>query len=295
VSRLIREPLVHFLAAGAALFALYGLASGAREERRDRIVVSEAQVASLAEAFARTWMRPPKPSELRGLVDDYVREEVLYREALALGLDRDDLVVRRRMRQKMEFLNQDLVEADAPTEAELRAFFEANAEAFRVPERISVEQIFVDLEKHGAEAEARAAAWLARLRERPEAREAGGLGDPTLLPRALSAATLREIDGIFGGGFGEALASAPPGAWIGPIASAYGLHVVRVAARDGGRLPPFEEVRGAVEREWSSERRKETDEAFYRALRDRYEVEVRLPDAAPAEAAPAEPLASRAP
>jgi hypothetical protein len=274
---LVREPLFHFLLGGAALFLLYGQVAGPGAEQPDRIVVTEDRVAMLARSFERTWMRPPAESELRSLIDDYVTEEVLYREALALGLDRDDLIVRRRMRQKMEFLNDGLAER-GPSEDELRAFLKANPERFLIASRVSFAQVFVNPEAPGA-LEERAADLLARLRagEGPDA-----LGDPTLLPQGLSGSTPAEVAGTFGAPFAEALAETPEGAWSGPVDSSFGAHLVRVSARESGRLPPLEEVRGAVEREWAAERRKEARKRFYDALRGRYNVEVRMPSAAPA-------------
>jgi hypothetical protein len=245
-------------------------------ERPDRIVVTGHRVAMLARTFERTWMRPPTESELLGLIDDYVTEEVLYREALALGLDGDDLVVRRRMRQKMEFLNDGLTESGA-SEDELRAFFEANPERFLVPSRVSFVQVFVNPEAPGA-VEGRAADLLARLRdgEDPDA-----LGDPTLLPQGLTGATLAEVASTFGVPFAEALAETPEATWSEPMDSSFGAHLVRVSARDPGRLPALDEVRSEVKREWAAERRKEARERFYDAARARYDVEVRMPPAAP--------------
>jgi hypothetical protein len=258
------------------LFGIYGQVAGPGAAGPDRIVVSEDRVAMLAQFFERTWMRPPSTAELDGLIDDFVTEEVLYREALVLGLDRDDLVVRRRMRQKMEFLNEGLSERE-PDEDALRAFLEANPERFRVPPRVSFVQVFVNADAAGSPGE-RAAVLLAQLRE---GSAAVGLGDPTLLPAELKRATPAEVARSFGAPFSEALAGAPEGAWSGPVASSFGLHLVRVAAREPGRRPALEEVRAAVTREWAAAQRQEARAHFYETLRARYEVEIRRP-AAPA-------------
>ncbi|MDH3198544.1 MAG: peptidylprolyl isomerase [Candidatus Krumholzibacteria bacterium] len=270
--RWLREPLLHFLLAGAALFALHGMVAGPGVAPPERIAVGEDRIRMLSQSFERTWQRPPSALELGGLIDDYVTEEVLYREALALGLDRDDLVVRRRMRQKMEFLNDELVESE-PSDAVLRAYFAANAERFRVSSRVSFAQVFVGAEANGS-AQARAADLLARLRagEDPET-----LGAATGLPPAMASATPSEVAGFFGAAFAEALAEAPDATWSGPVASSFGLHLVRVGTRVPGRLPPFEDARRFVEREWAAEQRDETRERFYRALRGRYDIEVRMP------------------
>jgi hypothetical protein len=269
--RLLREPLVHFLLGGAALFLVYGRVAEPSAERPDRIVVGEERVAMLAATFERTWLRPPDADELRALVDEHVIEEVLYREALALGLDRDDLIVRRRMRQKMELLNDGLAESE-PDEAALRAFLAAHPDRFRAPARFGFEQVFVSSDADGAGA--RSAELLARLRA---GAEPGALGDATLLPRRQDAATPAEVASSFGPEFAEALARAPADVWSGPVESAFGLHLVRVGAREPERLPELEEIRSAVEREWQAERRAEALRRFHDALRARYEVEVRMP------------------
>jgi hypothetical protein len=284
VSRLLRDPLLHFLLAGAALFALYGLVSDGDDQRPDRIVVSEQHVAMLAETFARTWLRPPTEAELRGLVDDYVIEEILYREALALGLDRDDLIVRRRMRQKMEFVSADLAPAE-PTEEEVAVFLREHPERFAVPARVSFAQVYVDPKRSEAAPEARVAALLRHLRENGDvASDPASLGDATLLPRALEDATARQVADAFGGDFAAALSDAPVGAWHGPLASSFGLHLVRVDARVPARAPALDEVREQVVRELEAERRREIQESFERALRERYEIV--LPEALAVSAAP---------
>lgn len=265
----LREPIVHFFVAGTAFFALHAVFAGDRQSP-DRIVVSEERVESLAGTFERTWMRRPTPSELRGLVDDFVTDEVFYREALALGLDRDDVVVRRRMRQKLEFLNDDLSDR-APGDEELREFLERHPERFALPERVSFEQVLVSPERHGAAAPGRAEALLVRLRA-----DSGPVptaaGDPTLLPRSLSNATPRDVAASFGPALAERLASLPVGMWSGPIASTFGLHLVRVTAREPGRLPALAEVRADAEREWSAEQREAARLRLSRELRSRYRV-----------------------
>lgn len=273
--RLLRQPLVHFLLGGALLFVLYGWIASPRDQAPERIVVSETRVTSLVSSFERAWLRPPTEAELQGLIDDHVREEILYREALVLGLDRDDLVVRRRLRQKMEFLNEDLSLPLEPSDEDLRAYLEANADGFRVPPRTTFEQIFLDPERSDGNPRRRAADLLERLRAAaPES-----YGDPTLLPSRMQHASPREIDDTFGPGFADDISALPQAEWSGPVASSFGLHLVRVGAREPERMPPLEEVRDAVGRDWSAERRREANERFYQSLRSRYRVEVRGPTA----------------
>jgi hypothetical protein len=280
--RLIREPLVHFLVLGASLFLLYGYVEGTGPEPPDRVVIGEGEVTRLAQQFQRTWMRPPTRQELQGLAEDLVKEEILYREALALGLDKDDLVIRRRMRQKMEFLNADLAEQREPTDAELRAYLEANPEKFERPARYSLRQVYFNPATPEGDPETRASNLLARLRSDPSlAGDHQSLGDATLLPPGLELDSKREIASVFGTEFADAVALAEMDVWTGPHRSSYGLHLIHVTGKEGGGLPLFEQIRPLVEREWSNDRRQEANERFYHALRERYSIEIRLPDSAP--------------
>jgi len=285
MNRLLREPLVHFLISGALLFALYGFVSNDESYAPGRIVVGADRVAALATTFQRTWMRPPTASELDSLVSDYVDEEILYREALALGLDRDDLVIRRRLRQKVEYLHSDLVEFAPPTEAELAEHLASNRDPFRIPARVSFEQVYVNPEAGKADGSAhdRADAILAELR-------AGGAvaGDATLLPARMQSASEREVGSVFGDRFAADLVALEGAGWLGPVASSFGLHLVRVGERIPARMPELDEVRREVAREFESARRSKQDDRFVEELRARYDIEVRMPRSeASAESTPA--------
>lgn len=245
-------------------------------ERADRIIVDEAEIERLSEQFQRTWMRPPTRQELAGLAEDFVKEEILYREALALGLDKGDLVVRRRMRQKMEFLNADLTEQREPTDAELEAYLEAKPEKFRLPARFSFRQIYLGPADEGGAR--RAADLLARLRADPTiGADPQAVGDPNLLPPSLELASQREIAAIFGTEFANAVLGLTKDVWLGPYRSAYGLHLIRLTGKQEGALPELGQIRSADMREWSNEQRLEANDHFYQALRARYSVENRLP------------------
>lgn len=277
-SRLLREPLLHFLILGAGLFLLNAYVSDDSGERADRIVVNEAEVLRLAEQFQRTWMRPPSRQELVGLVEDFVKEEILYREAVVLGLDQDDLVIRRRMRQKMEFLNADLAEQQAPTEEQLQAYLNSHSDKFRRPAHVSLQQIYLGSGNNADSAKGQTATLLARLVAEPETvwQE---LGDPSILPPTLTDSSDRDIASTFGSELAASIASAPLNRWSGPHTSAYGLHLVRVTGRTPANLPALTEIRALVEREWSNERRLQSNAQFYQTLRERYAVEIHLPEA----------------
>ena len=273
--RLLREPLLHFLLGGALLFALYGSVANESEQAPDRIVIDEARVASLAATFERTWLRPPTSDELDGLVRDLVDEEILYREGLALGLDRDDLVVRRRLRQKVEFLHMDLVEQKEPTEAELSTYLAGNRERFQEPTRLSFQQLFVSPEAGSSAARQRADDLLWQLRAGvPEAELEG---DPTLLPRTMRKASQRDVASVFGAGFAGDVVALTGDEWTGPVASSYGLHLIRVDERVPARMPELEQIRRQVEIEYEAAQRAEANQRFIQELRERYEVEIRMP------------------
>ncbi len=211
-------------------------------------------------------------------MEDHIREEILYREAIALGLDRDDTIIRRRLRQKMEFLPQDLVEQVEPTDAELRTYLRENADAYQVETRVSFQHIFLDLEQREAHAEKDALDLLAELNDHSRSVKPSTLGDPILLPYDLESLSESEVAGMFGQEFASHLAEIEPGGWTGPVISGYGLHLVRVRERLPARMPELSEVRNTVERDWEFMRRQELDDQFFRSLKERYVIEVQLPE-----------------
>ena len=275
MKRLLKEPLVHFLLLGAALFAAFALMQepGARGDASE-IVVTVGQVENLAATFEKAWQRPPTPRELAGLVQDRVREEVYYREAKALGLDEDDTVIRRRLRQKMEFISDDIAAQAEPTEAELTAYLETHGESFRIEPRFTFRQVYLDPLKHDDRLERDARQLLARLNDAGDAADLTDLGDPLMLEQRFTSVSAGAVARQFGGIFAERLADVTPGRWHGPIESGYGMHLVQVGEREEGRLPALAEVREAVQREWANARRLEANEEFYRNLLRRYTVTI---------------------
>jgi hypothetical protein len=270
---LLKEPLLHFLALGAALFVYFHLSGGGSAgPGSTRIVVTGGQIAHLEAGFARTWQRPPTEEELKHLVDEWVKEEIAVREAMAAGLDRDDTVIRRRLRQKLEFLADDAADAAPPTDAELMALYERDVESLRIDARLAFRQVFVSSNRRGAGAEA--ARLLARLNAAGPETRVGELGDPTLLPAEVALTSLRDIDRQFGDGFGQRLEAVEPGRWTGPIRSAYGLHLVLVRERVDSRLPDFSVVRPILEREFLAARRRQQLAAMYDRLLAKYRVTV---------------------
>jgi len=293
--RWLREPLLHFFLVGGAIFWITGLFADPAGGRPDRIVLTPGDLEQLGEGFARTWQRLPSAQELAGLVDERVREEVLYREALAMGLDRDDTIVRRRLRQKLEFLSEDLAVAE-PTEADLSAWLAAHPESFRVEPRLAFRQVTLSRDRRGEHLAADARRALEALRAGDGSVDPAALGDPLPLPAEVDSLSAGEVARLFGEGFAARLLELEPGHWEGPVESAYGLHLVFVRERVPGRIPALDEVRDAVAREWLAQRRSDARDDYYRGLRARYEVEVpELPSAAELERAaehPPPPLAA---
>jgi hypothetical protein len=274
MKRVLGEPLVHFLVLGGLIFAGYGLLNRNGEGAPDRIIVSQGQLESMMVGFTRTWQRPPAPEEWEGLIRDRVREEVYSREAMALGLDRDDTIIRRRLRQKMEFISEDMATEVHPTDAELGAYLAAHPDFFGVERRFTFTHVFLNPEKHGESLARDAARLLAQLNQAGTGAEAPALGDPFLLEHHFAAVTASEVDKQFGQGFAAKLGEIPPGQWQGPLESGYGVHLVLVGEHTQGRLPALADVRDAVRREWDSARRKEANEKFYQGLLKRYTVTI---------------------
>jgi hypothetical protein len=261
--RMVREPFVHFLILGAIVFLFYRggeTASGAPGESVIR--VTEGQVALLAEQFEAAWRRAPSEAELVTLVEDWVREEVYYREALALGLDRDDAVIRRRLRQKMEFLSEGAAASAAPDEAALATHHAAHPERFADPPRITFRQVALP-DASGAEA-ARVAL--------SEGADPSVVGRGGLLPEVMEAAGETAVDGAFGPNFFARLAALPQGSWEGPVTSAYGVHLVEIVELEPARVRPLQAVREAVEQDWRRANAEAVRDAQYEALRQRYRV-----------------------
>jgi hypothetical protein len=271
IKSLIREPLLHFLLLGAVLFFYFDLVSGESGEAvaPKRIIVSSGQVEQLAANFARTWSRPPTEQELDTMVESQVREEVFYREALAMGLDQNDPMVRRRLRMKLEFMLEDLSGQDASDEV-LSDFLGQNPDRFRDEARITFHQVYLspalrpDLEKDAQEL-------LSRLNdgEDPET-----LGDRTLVTRSFQLAPQGEVGRDFGDEFARQIVLLPVGEWGGPVYSPFGAHLVHIEARIDARLPDLAEIRDEVLRKYLAEKREQQKNLAYEKLREGYEVTV---------------------
>jgi hypothetical protein len=265
---------MHFLALGALVFLVFRAAGGGGETQDGKIVVTRGKVEQLVTGFSRTWQRPPTQQELDGLVEDYTREEVLYREALAMGLDKDDTIIHRRMRQKLEFLTEDTAAAAPPTDADLQGWLDKHPDKFRVEPTLAFSQVYLNAARAGDNASAAASKALAQLDSAGESVAAAELGDPTMLPHQFPLSRVDEIASVFGDEFARRIAQLEGGRWIGPIQSGYGWHIVYVSERTEGRPKPLSEVREAVQRDWLVARQKEVADVTYSKLREKYAIVV---------------------
>lgn len=246
VKKILREPLLHFLIIGLALFALSAaVKDGSREPAT--IVVGQGQIETLRTVFERTWQRQPSAEELKSLIEGYVRDEVLYREGVAMGLDRDDSLIRRRVRQKVEFLAESMQAAPEASDAALQAYLDRHLDRYRGEARFTFEQVYV------------------------------GSGRLTQLDERMERAPAREVARVFGQQFAATLAELRVGAWQGPIASGYGPHRVRLVERIDAQVPALAEVREQVKRDWLREELAASQEKHYAGVRARYEVRIEHP------------------
>ncbi len=269
IRRLASQPLVHFLLLGSHIFAAYGFISPPPEsepvDENAEIVVTQQKLQRLVTEFEAVWQRLPTEEEKQTLVASYVREEVLVREALKLGLDRDDIVLRRRLVQKMDFLTTAAARSRKPTEEDLKSYYDANRNAYLRSGRISYEQVFL-----GSPADEELAEEVQdRLRQGADPEE---LGTRTLLPFRLDMSARSKIDGVFGDGFYERIEALPLNEWSGPVQSGYGQHLIRVTQRQSAEYLPFESIRNEVEADWALRKAEELRDDAYAAMRERYRI-----------------------
>ena len=264
VRALLREPLLHFLLIGLGLFILYGQASPGDSDSR-RIVVSQSQVDDMVRQYQATWNRPPTASEFNGLINTFVRDEIVYREGLAMGLDKDDAVIKRRVRQKYDLIAEE-EEWSAPTDVDLLAYLKAHPSKFLRPAVVSFDQIFFDPANTSPEAVGAAKAALAK------GANPAGFGQPSMLPRHVADGSIDFVARDFGDNFAKQVAAVPLGQWVGPLESGFGVHLIRVNVRAAPALPPLNQVRAAVARDWESDQRTRSSEAAYRRARADYEI-----------------------
>jgi parvulin-like peptidyl-prolyl isomerase len=275
MKRLLREPLIHFLMIGAMLFGLYGLApsAGPATAASKQIRLSQGEIAQLTLLFQSQWRRLPTPQELDRLVENNVQQEILYREALAMGLDKDDEIVKRRMAQKMQFLAEDVAAAREPTTAELKAWFEQHSARFAQPPRLSFRHLYFSPDRRGERARDDAQQALAKLTGEPaDTKIAGALADPFMFQDSYRDRAPDYLAKEFGPPFALALTRLAPGSWQGPVESGFGWHLVFVDTVIPGRLPAFEEIEPDIRTAWLGEQKALAWDKAYKKMRAGYTV-----------------------
>lgn len=276
LKRAIREPLLHFLVIGVALFGANGLIHGPdRSATGQAITISQGQVNQLVESFFLLAGRLPSRVELQALVDDYITEEMDYREAIAMGLDADDMIVRRRMRQKLEFLVEDADASEEPTEVQLQSWLTENADRYRLPERRAIRQVLASADKRGEGVRAEAEALLAKLKAGADPAK---LGDPSMLPAAMPLTTEEGAANQFGPDFAAAVFSHRGEGWFGPVTSPFGQHLVLVMEVESGRAATLEDVHDRVRSDWIETRRDNARDDAQARMRARYQIRVEWPE-----------------
>ena len=263
----MREPLLHFLLAGAGLFLLFNVVSEPEMSGDEQIIVTSGQIEHLATLFVKTRVRPPSDAELRGLIDNFILEEVLYREATAIGLDKDDTIIRRRLKQKMEFLVDDFSAAE-PTDEDLQQFLVADPDRFQTDARISFEHIyFIDSSLEVANA------MLVALQKDEPVKTDNALASG-LLPAHFEDASASSITSQFGASFKDSLFALEPGQWTGPVESPFGLHLIRIEQIVEARVPALAEVRSVVQRDWLADRRNKARQVLFDELKAKYTITI---------------------
>jgi len=292
LKRLVREPLLHFLALGLVLFVAYAYIQRGRfgVESSRQIALSLDDLRTIEIYFESQWHRQPTPAEFQAMVEDKVREEVLYREALAMGLDKDDTIVKRRMAQKMQFLAEDVAAAHEPSTAELKAWFDKNKEKFALPSRYSFRHLYFSPDKRGQNAQADAAKALPKVTGQPEnSALALSLGDRFMFQDYYGDRTPEAIAKEFGPQFAVALEKLKPGSWQGPVESGYGWHLVYVDTVIPGRIPAFEEMEPDVKTAWLANQKQQAWQKAYADMRAKYTLLLPNPGDQPAANAPPKP------
>jgi len=271
----LREPLLHFLLIGAFLFIAYAILQrhngGTPSSKQINLTVDD--LTQVDAYFESQWHRPPTPEEFAAMVETKVQEEVLYREGLAMGLDQDDTIVKRRIAQKVHFLAEDVASAHEPTTAELKAWYEANSRTFALPGRTTFRHLYFSPDRRGQNAKEDATKALTKIARQPEdSRSAASLADPFMFQDYYGDRTPEQLAKDFGPEFAQAIFRLKPGSWQGPIESGYGWHLIFIHSFTPGRIPAFEEIEPDVKTAWLTDRKQRAWDKAYAEMRAKYTV-----------------------
>ncbi len=272
LSKWLREPLIHFLLIGALLFVVFGLRNDGISDQSKRIVFTQDDIHRLSLLWEKQRQRPATQTELKGLIEQQIREQVMYREALAMGLDKNDSIVRRRLAQKIEFISSDLAAQTEPSESDLAKYLASHPEQFEIPGRISFVQIYLSADKRGANIEDEAARLLLELEKTGADIDIMKFGDAFMFGQVHQQVTESDVSRLFGEGFAGRIFSLPVSHWQGPVRSAYGLHLLRIENKTAPVQPELAVVHDKVRNEWINQQRQTIDKAFYNSMRQRYKI-----------------------
>ena len=280
MSSWLKEPLFHFLVVGAGLFLLYGVTANKPENEETRIEVNTVRADRMVTLWEKRWNRPPTQEEFNGLTEQYINEEVLYREALAMGLDSDDPVVRRRMAQKVKFISNDIITIATPSDAVLQSYLDVHASKYQLAGTVTFQHIYFNPAKHDAAMEEEAKALLAKLSQDNNSIDMQSVGDGFLHGAAFTNLKAFEVNRLLGKKFAKKLFEQPVGKWLGPLVSGYGLHLVYIDAKTVSKTATLEVAKQSVIEDWMSDERKKANDTFVLNLRKQYDVLIAKPTSA---------------
>ena len=268
----LSEPLLHFLLIGAAIFLLYNLQNEGYDNDNNQIVITKGNIDRLISLWEKKRQRLPTQAELQDMIEQQIREEVMYREAMAMGLDDNDAIIRRRLAQKIEFISSDIAEMAEPGDEELKKFLSAHPEKFETPASLSFKHIYFNNDKRKAQTEPDALRLLYALKQADTVIDSRSSGDPFMMGQQYDEITAFGVSRIFGRDFATELFSLNAGDWQGPVNSSYGLHLIYISNKKPARAVELNTVREQVHNEWQAVQRQLMNETFYKSLRQRYDI-----------------------
>jgi len=270
---LLKEPLLAFFLIGGGLFVLFQQV--ATEPAGDQVIeVDQGRIDALTQHFEKIWHRPPSAKETDGLIRAYVQDEIWYREARKLGLDKDDRVIKRRLRQKMSIISENVANVEEPDDDKLQSYLDVHKARYQLPAHYTFRQIYIDIHHRGVADAKKLAGELLHQLQHDQAIDFQQLGDPIMLAHQFSQVSSQEVQRTFGKSFAMALDALPTGQWLGPVKSGYGLHLVKVDVRKPGAVPSLDRVRKQVKRDYMSETQRQANAELYESMRKQYTVRI---------------------
>lgn len=277
MQKILREPLFHFLVIGAGLFALYSFLNPSAEQVENNIIrIEDSDVQRLIKAYQQNWSTPPDSATLKSLLKEEIKAEVFYREALRMQLDHNDEIIRRRLKQKYEFLVKDLADSQRPSDATLQAFYEENRELYKEPTKYSFSQIYFSPDKRKKPLTDAQSVFNQLETKKGGALNLKKLGDSFHLQQYFADRDYNDVRQLFGQDFAKALFATTNTGWVKPIHSGYGIHLVNITTIQEASVQPFNQVSNRVGADWKVRQQQLYNEQLYQNLLEQYEVEYDL-------------------